>query len=89
MSKAEDTANRTLCDTGPAGKAIDVRDPLADLLAARSTGSVDERVAALLGIRAVFPEELARNDIFRTDLGRALATLTERGARTAIEEYLA
>lgn len=74
--------------TDAAGKAIDVRDPLADLLAARSTGSVAERVDALLAVRAVFPEDLARNEAFRTDLTRALATLTERGARAAIEDYL-
>lgn len=75
--------------TDMAGKAIDVRDPLADLLAARSTGSVEDRVAAILGIRAIFPDALAGNDIFRTDLTRALATLTEHGPRAAIEEYLA
>ena len=39
-------------------------------------------------IRAVFPEDLARNDTFRAELTHALTTLTERGARAAIEEYL-
>lgn len=75
--------------TDEAGKAIDVRDPLAQILALRSQGSVEDRVDGLLGLRAIFPEALAGNPDFRTALTAALATLTASGARAAVSEYLA
>lgn len=69
------------------GKAIDVRDPLAETFRRALTPAGHEpasRVAALLGIDAVFGRDLAASDPFRLAVIDAYAQLTTRGARSAI-----
>ena len=65
------------------GAAIDVRDPLADRLRVLSDGAADPsgKVAALLGVREVFPAELA---VLRDDLAAAYSGLAADGARAAV-----
>jgi fructuronate reductase len=73
--------------TDEAGRAIDVRDPLADRLKALSAGAADTaaRVDALLGVADVFPRALAADAGFRDDLVAALTRLETGGARAAVE----
>ena len=68
------------------GKDIDVRDPLAASLRQSSdTGkTVDEKVAHLLGIEAVFYPKLARNPEFREAVTAAYRMLCDSGARAAV-----
>jgi fructuronate reductase len=76
--------------TDEAGAAIEVRDPLAARLRALSDAAADPsgKVAALLGLREVFPERLAADPRFRRDLTAAYATLVERGAHAAAAEVV-
>jgi fructuronate reductase len=74
--------------TDEKGDPIDVRDPLAGRLRALSDAAPtpDARVAALLGVREVFPAGLSVNPIFRRTLEAAHAALLASGARTATAE---
>lgn len=65
------------------GQPIDVRDPLGPRLRALSEGPPESRVAALLAVREVFPEPLAR--AIKPGVTAAFATLTATGARSAVE----
>jgi fructuronate reductase len=66
--------------TDETGGAIDVKDPLADRLKALSDGAQDPagKVAALLGVREVFTEEIAA---MQGELAAAYAALVDKGAR--------
>ena len=73
--------------TDLSGKPIDVRDPMADRLsdlAGAADGSA-AKVAALLGLREIFPASLAGSTAFRARLTEAHAGLAERGARAMVE----
>jgi fructuronate reductase len=72
------------------GAPIDVRDPLAERLRALSDGApeAEGRVAALLGVREIFPPALAANPALRADLVDRSRALEARGARTAAMEAL-
>ena len=54
-----------------------------------NAGSASATVAALLGVREVFPVDLAENPTFRADVERRLAQLIEKGARATIAAALA
>jgi fructuronate reductase len=62
------------------GRAIDVRDPMASELAARSGGSPGERVDALLGMARVFGEDLGRHAGLRAEVSAWLGRLERDGA---------
>jgi fructuronate reductase len=67
---------------------IDVRDPLAERLGrlTKESGLVAERLApALLGIREIFPEELAADSRFSGAVTDALDRLIRIGARAAVD----
>lgn len=68
------------------GAAIDVRDPLAERLKALSdeAGTPDARVAALLGVREIFPAALAEDAGFRAAVSEAFRLLLGEGARAAV-----
>jgi fructuronate reductase len=68
------------------GATIDVRDPLAERLKALSdgAGSPEAKVAALLGVREIFPEALAGDSGFRTAVTEAYRLLVSDGARGAV-----
>jgi fructuronate reductase len=81
---------RYVAGTDEAGKPIDVRDPLtADLAAiAREAGPVADRLApALLGVRAVFGDDLPGQPQFRTAVTRALDALYRQGAKATAASY--
>jgi fructuronate reductase len=74
------------------GKAIPVRDPLADVLKARASaaGGDPQAIAnALLGVEAVFGTDLPRATAFRDEVGAAFATLMRDGARKTVRSYAA
>jgi fructuronate reductase len=69
-----------------AGRAIDVRDPLAVPLRAALDGAGPDparRVAAALGTEAVFGADLPRNPAFVAAVTKALRQIGTRGARGA------
>ncbi len=79
---------RYVAGTDERGCPIEVRDPLADLLrrVADSAGPQPERLApALLGVAAVFGDDLPAHPRFREAVTEALTTLTTSGARQAVD----
>lgn len=73
------------------GGVIDVRDPLAASLKAASDSARDPegKVAALLGFKAVFPDDLVRDDRFVADVTAAYIALAKQGARKTVLSYVA
>ncbi len=81
---------RYVAGTDEAGRPIDVRDPLAADFAAiaRDAGPVADRLApALLGVRAVFGDDLPSDPRFRTAVTRALEALFRDGAKATAAAY--
>ncbi len=72
------------------GKAIDVRDPLAEKLkAASGAGPTSaDKVAALLSIEQVFDPELASDTRFRRAVATAYQNLEETGARATVTRFV-
>ncbi|MGR3494020.1 MAG: mannitol dehydrogenase family protein [Citreimonas sp.] len=72
------------------GKAIDVRDPLADTLRAASAGAdgAGDKVGALLAQREVFDAALADDARFREAVTSAFERLETQGARASVAEYV-
>ena len=74
-----------------AGQAIDLRDPLAAQLRATLDAAGDEpsvRVAAILGVEAVFGSDLRGNAEFVADVIAAYAAIVTLGARAATANLL-
>ena len=70
------------------GRRFEVRDPLAARLAtiARDQGPDARTLAAsYLAVREVFGDDLPRAPAFADAVGRAFASLCERGARATVE----
>jgi len=67
------------------GSTIDVRDPLAELLAQTAAAQETPRAKAhaLLSVRDVFPAELAK--ALEQPIGNAAELLWEKGARVAVQ----
>ncbi len=83
---------RFLLGRTEAGARYTVVDPLADRLssiARDNAGSARATVGALLGVREIFPVDLAENPIFRADVERRLAQLIEKGGCATIAAALA
>jgi fructuronate reductase len=73
-----------------AGRAIDVRDPLAGTLAvasARGGGDPAATVRALLGCSAVFPSALSADPRCAASLTAAYAALAEHGAAACVARF--
>jgi fructuronate reductase len=72
-----------------AGKAIDVRDPLAGRIAALTQGLDDpeEIVAGLLGLTEVFGDDLGDDAGFRAKLVDALSRLFSKGAGAEVSAW--
>ncbi|MCO4317234.1 mannitol dehydrogenase family protein [Phyllobacterium sp. 21LDTY02-6] len=77
---------RYVTGTDERGQAIDVRDPLAEEMKRLTAqkASAPDIVAALLGLRQVFGEDLPANVIFRTAVEEALGRLLESGAARTV-----
>lgn len=75
--------------TDEAGKAIDVRDPMADRFQtiAGLAPTVEQRVAAFLALREVFSKELAAK--LHGPVSAAAASLWSQGARMTLQESFA
>jgi fructuronate reductase len=74
------------------GESYTVDDPLAAQLAAavqRGGDRPEQLVGELLGIRAIFGDELPRLVQFRRELVRNLSSMFRRGTRHALRELLA
>ena len=74
---------RYVAGTDEAGAAIDVRDPLADLLRETATDEADGTVKALLALDQVFPPDLAAR--LEAPVTRAARALWSDGARAAAQ----
>nr|WP_304618558.1 mannitol dehydrogenase family protein [Paracoccus sediminilitoris] len=66
-----------------AGKAIEVKDPMADRLAALWRDDAAETVAGFLALEQVFPAALRADAGFARDLTAALRALCDKGAAQA------
>ena len=74
-----------------AGRAIDLRDPMAErlkALAAGAAGDPAKLAKALLGVEAIFGADLAADPRFSADVVRHLAALLEQGAEKTAEMAL-
>jgi fructuronate reductase len=72
------------------GRAIDVRDPLAvtlESIADRSRGDAVKLGRDLLGLRQIFPADLASDPRLRERIDLALTTLFQRGAKATIDRF--
>lgn len=73
------------------GSAIDVRDPLSERLKVLSDSQATSaaKVSSLLGVKEIFPVELAMNDNFKSAVTAAYEGLVEHGARKMVEMHCA
>ena len=73
------------------GQPIDVQDPLADDLKAlveANRGDAAATVAAVLGVKAVFPEAIANSEKVQTTTADWLARISEQGVLAAVKAAL-
>lgn len=71
------------------GNPIEVCDPLLSVIHAAVKGSEEgaQRVTALLGIKAIFGEELPQDAVFVEAVMQAYQTLVEKGAKATVAQY--
>lgn len=71
------------------GNQIEVCDPLLSVIHAAVKGSEEgaQRVTALLGIKAIFGEELPQDAVFVEAVMQAYQTLVEKGAKATVAQY--
>ncbi|WP_436856537.1 mannitol dehydrogenase family protein [Citrobacter tructae] len=80
---------RYVSGTDDAGKAIDVRDPLADKIrAAVASSSEDERVMALLSLQEIFATDLIEQPGFVQAVESAWQRIRQYGAHQAVIDTL-
>ncbi len=72
------------------GKAIEVCDPLLNVIqdAVRTSEEGEARVKALLGIHAIFGEELPARTEFVAQVTQAYQLLLDGGARATVAQYV-
>jgi fructuronate reductase len=70
------------------GKAFTVQDPLADMLRAGAQGDAASVVERLLGVRAVFGDDLPRSTEFRHAVVGALDSLQHTGSRNTAAAWI-
>jgi fructuronate reductase len=81
---------RYVAGTDERGRPIAVQDPLAGLLAERAAqagGDPPTMADSLLGVRAVFGDDLPAAARFRDEVRAALAALIADGARATVRRY--
>ncbi|PDO85465.1 mannitol dehydrogenase family protein [Kosakonia pseudosacchari] len=73
------------------GQAIEVCDPLLAVIqnAVNSSAQGEARVQALLGIEAIFGNELPEDATFVAQVKKAYLTLLEKGAKATVAQYAA
>lgn len=74
-----------------AGQPIEVKDPMAAQLREVVAASADDarRVEALLGLTAVFGEDLPQQRAFVEEVTRAWLSLRDHGARHTVQQWVA
>lgn len=72
------------------GNRIDVSDPLLPVLqnAVMQSAEGEARVKALLGVEAIFGNELPHEPLFVAQVTRAYLSLLENGAKATVAEYI-
>ena len=73
------------------GNPIEIADPLLSTIQAAVQGSEqgDARVKALLGIEAIFGQELPQNGRFVESVTQAYASLLAKGAKATVADRAA
>jgi fructuronate reductase len=79
---------RYVSGTDETGKAFTVQDPLADVLRAAAGGEAKSAVDRLLGVRAIFGDDLPRSAAFRDALVKALDHLQRAGSRNTAAAWI-
>lgn len=81
---------RYVSGVGEQGQAIEIRDPMREQLAQRvaETAEGEERVAALLSLKAVFGEDLAAEPAFVAKVNQFSQLLREKGAKDTVKRVL-
>lgn len=81
---------RYVSGVGEQGQAIEIRDPMREQLAQRvaETAEGEERVAALLSLKAVFGEDLAATPAFVAKVNQFSQLLREKGAKDTVKRVL-
>ena len=76
--------------TDDAGEPIEIKDPMAETLAeiVASTPDGEARVKALLGLTAVFGEQLPHEEKVVSAILEAYSDLQRVGARKAVAKYV-
>lgn len=71
------------------GNPIEVSDPQLAVIQAAVNGSAEgeSRVNALLGIEAIFGNELPKDAVFVASVMQAYQTLLQKGAKATVAEY--
>ncbi|HEM6717748.1 MULTISPECIES: fructuronate reductase [Citrobacter] len=72
------------------GNRIDVSDPLLSVLqnAVMQSAEGEERVKALLGVEAIFGNELPHEPLFVAQVTQAYLSLLENGAKATVARYI-
>jgi fructuronate reductase len=72
------------------GQAIEIRDPLKDQLANIVANSEDgaPRVKALLGLNAVFGDDLQQQPVFVSRVTELYLQLVQQGARATVQSLV-
>nr|WP_024966784.1 mannitol dehydrogenase family protein [Pantoea sp. IMH] len=72
------------------GNRIDVSDPLLPVLqnAVMQSAEGEQRVKALLGVEAIFGNELPQEPLFVTQVTQAYLSLLKNGAKATVAEYI-
>lgn len=81
---------RYISGTDDAGNAIDVKDPMIDVLKQTCATSAEgaERVKALLNLEMIFGTELPKNNVFVEKVTHAYESLLTKGAKITVSDYL-
>jgi len=72
------------------GKAIDVRDPMADefFQIAKNSKNADIYIDAILDVKEVFPENLRDSSAFRLELKKSYNFLEKYGSLDSIKKLI-
>ena len=72
------------------GKAIDVRDPMADefFQISKNSKNTDIYIDAILDIKEVFPENLRDSSAFRIEIQKSYKFLEEYGSLGSIKKLM-
>ncbi|MDU6411384.1 MAG: fructuronate reductase [Yersiniaceae bacterium] len=81
---------RYVSGTDDAGQPIEVKDPMVAILQQTVAASPEDegRVTALLGLKAIFGEDLPQQQAFVSAVTRAWLSLRDVGARATVQQWV-